>query len=113
MSRPLEETFAGSVGRWRVVDKGGEEARGHERRFAVMAVPINLPNEPHFEFELCAVQYRPHAEAIAALPETWAAVDALCAAITRTHGVSACRDTVRAAEEAARIAVAKAEGRGA
>jgi len=64
---PLAETFAGMAGRMRVEDKASEEGRSADRRFAVMVQPFGP--EGLSEFELCAVQYRPHALAIAALPE--------------------------------------------
>lgn len=57
---PLEETFAGN--RWRVVDRPGNPAG----RFVVLGI---APGSLREEVEVCAVQYRPHAEAIAALPE--------------------------------------------
>lgn len=61
MIPPLEETFAGNE--WRVVD---DPSRGHKSRFVVVGKSPATFGE---EVEICAVQYRPHAEAIAALPE--------------------------------------------
>ena len=104
---PLSETFAGAVGRWRVVDKGNEPGRDARTRFAVMAVPLGAPvptgiDDPLVEFELCAVQYRPHAEAIAALPE-----------LARLVELSDDKETRRSQEwfSALSKARAKAEGR--
>lgn len=71
MSQALVITFAASKGKWRVVDT----CRPGKERFAVMAWPdnFNMPENDEdrakFEIELCSFQYRPHAEAVAALPE--------------------------------------------
>lgn len=62
MIPPLEETFAGNE--WRVVEDRASSSP--KRRFKIMA---KAPMTFGTEVEICAVQYRPHAEAIAALPE--------------------------------------------
>ena len=65
MNPPLEETFAGNV--WRVEDCPGNPAG----RFVVVATS---PGSSGAEVDICACQYRPHAAAIAALPELARAV---------------------------------------
>lgn len=105
-SPTLEETFAGALGRWRVVDTACDPDRPASMRFAVMARPVGPPDVP--EFELCAVQYRPHAEAIAALPELALAV---FAGLEFIEADERRRDVCHSAGTYARDAIAKAEGR--
>jgi hypothetical protein len=110
---PLEEAFAGCVGRWRVVDKGDEPGRGGDRRFAIMGLPVGCPlDRTDAEFELCAVQYKPHAEAIAALPELAFALSIAEAGLKKTvpvskEGLARIRGMLEALEKAR----TKAEGR--
>lgn len=75
MIPPLEETFAGVS--MRVVDMSFEIRNGTRSardRFAVLA---KSPTTFGAEVELCAVQYLPHAVAIAALPELATALKGL------------------------------------
>ncbi len=79
---PLEETFAGMLGRMRVVDKGGADGRDASRRFAVMVRPLGVPDDVELVVEICSMQYRPHALAFAALPELIDALTKAGAAVT-------------------------------
>lgn len=70
---PLEETFGVALDQWRVVDQGLSAPAAE--RFAVMSQVLGLNNAE--EFKICAVQYRPHAEAFAAVPELVTALQAV------------------------------------
>jgi hypothetical protein len=95
---PLELTFAGNE--WRVEERPERPA---DRRFAVVG---KSPTTFGVEVELCAVQYRPHAEAIAALPE-------LTMAATLAHRLAKLNPgkNGRRARDVLANAIAKAEGR--
>lgn len=94
MNPPFEETFAGNS--WRVEER---PERGSSQRFVVLG---KAPGTFGAEVEICAVQYSPHAEAIAALPE-----------LARLVELSDAKETRRSQEwfSALSKARAKAEGR--
>lgn len=97
MMPPLSETFAGNS--WRVEDRPGNPAG----RFVVVGTSPFLAGA---EAVICAVQYRPHAEAIAALPEM---ADALLGVKARGLPDRYLSDVELA--ESVDVAIAKAEGR--
>lgn len=120
---PLELTFAGMVGRMRVVDRDGQTGVSWQRRFAVMFVPINFPEDKLDEERmLCSVSSLPIAQAIAALPEMVAALGPFAAHEPEYLDEPGVEDEFEPEAEAAftvgdyrrlRAAKAKAEGRAA
>lgn len=105
----IEETFACCAGRWRVVDTACDPDRPANMRFAVMARPLGGSEAP--EIELCAVQYRPHAEAIAAVPDMALALFKVGNALEFIIDEDNATDEELEILEALRNARAKAEGR--